>query len=79
MFFDTSTLPKNAASQMQEALRKARKELNTKDIRIHDLRRSYCTHLYNQGSEISAIQKLITHSTMAITEENYIRKDLLKL
>ena len=48
-----------------------RKRLGLKDIRMHDLRRTFGYNLIKQGRPIYEVSKLLGHSSVTVTERHY--------
>ena len=48
-----------------------RKRLGLKDIRMHDLRRTFGYNLMKQGMPIYEVSKLLGHSSVNVTENHY--------
>lgn len=70
---------------MTHSLRFTAKKAGVKEIRFHDLRHSFASNLVMQGVPIFDVQKLLGHSTIAMTERyshlapNYLHESILKL
>jgi site-specific recombinase XerD len=47
------------------------KKANLKDLRPHDLRRSYASLLVNAGVDIYQVKDLLGHSSVTVTQKSY--------
>lgn len=56
-----------------------RKKLNREDLRIHDLRHTLATLLFDAGASADDVQAVLGHSTMQMTERySRARSDVAK-
>ena len=59
------------ANYIQLTWGRNRKRLGLKDIRMHDLRRTFGYNLIKQGRPIYEVSKLLGHSSVTTTERYY--------
>jgi integrase len=59
------------ANYVQLTWRRNRKRLGLKDVRMHDLRRTFGYNLIKQGRPIYEVSKLLGHSSVVTTEKHY--------
>ncbi len=59
------------ANYVQLTWGRNRNRLGIKDIRLHDLRRTFGFHLIKQGRPIYEVSKLLGHSSVITTERHY--------
>ena len=59
------------ANYVQLTWRRNREKLYLKDVRMHDLRRTFGYNLIQQGRSIYEVSKLLGHSSVVTTEKHY--------
>ena len=59
------------ANYVQLTWRRNVNRLGLKDVRMHDLRRTFGYNLIKQGSPIYEVSKLLGHSSVTTTERHY--------
>ena len=60
------------ANYIQLTLGRNRKRLDLKDVRMHDLRRTFGYNLIKHGRQIYEVSKLLRHTSVTTTERYYV-------
>lgn len=61
----------HSRSVIREKLHRDLEKLGIKDVRIHDLRHSYCTMLYDMGADEKYVAKQMGHSSSITSKKTY--------
>lgn len=64
----TGDTPLNGDNFYHRVWRKALKEAKIKDLKIHDLRHTFCSRLVSRGKDLYTVQKLAGHESFQTTQ-----------